>query len=640
MPDIYYYKDALKLGQKEYRACLSKGISPCLSALDDFIPVERSMAGTDLGLVQIPSEFIVGTKTRGRVNSFAPNFMPVLDVGTEFADKWERLCQAHLDEGIREPIRAYEYLNRFYVEEGNKRVSVLKFFGAPEITGHVIRVMPERTAETERYYEFVDFYKLSRINSVEFSKSGSYKTLQKLMGKLPEEAWTEEERKQFATTYYCFRQAYELSGGTKLHSTVGDAMLAYMQIYGCDSLRGKTVRELQETLPKVWEEIALQQEAEPIDVKLTPQEKKQSLIQKVVSGGESRHMNVAFIHDGRPDISAWTRGHERGREYVQRVMDDAIHTTAYFDAMMDEPDAIIRKAVADGNKVLFTTSPRLLTASLRTAVEHPEVTIFNCSLNTSHRYIRTYYARMYEVKFIIGAVAGSLAGGDPVGYLADYPIFGQIAGINAFALGVQMVNPRAEIYLEWSTVGGADAALKRLTDRGVRLISSQDLARVGREGSSSLGLSLISDGERVNLATPLWQWGTYYEQLLRLIRNRSVQSEYSESHRALNYYWGLSAGVVELRCSEKLPPSVVKLAELLQNGIRTGVSEPFRGPLYSQDGKVLEAERSLTPDQIINMDWLMENVVGSIPGYNELSEIGKATVDMVGISKVFKNGRG
>ena len=325
---------------------------------------------------------------------------------------------------------------------------------------------------------------------------------------------------------------------------------------------------------------------------------------------------------------------------MQRVMDDAIHTTAYFDAMMDEPDAIIRKAVADGNKVLFTTSPRLLTASLRTAVEHPEVTIFNCSLNTSHRYIRTYYARMYEVKFIIGAVAGSLAGGEPVGYLADYPIFGQIAGINAFALGVQMVNPRAKVCLEWSTVGGADAALKRLTDRGVRLISSQDLARVGREGSSSLGLSLISDGERMNLATPLWQWGTYYEQLLRLIRNRSVQSEYSESHRALNYYWGLSAGVVELRCSEKLPPSAANLAELLQNSIRTGVSEPFRGPLYSQDGKVLEAERSLTPDQIINMDWLLENVVGSIPEYNELSEIGKATVDMVGISRVFKDGRG
>lgn len=634
-----YYTDALRLAQKEYRSCLSRGTSPFLPVMDDFVPEEKALAGIDLGVVQIPTEFIVGTKSRGRFNAFAANYMPLLDRKSEFAVKWQRLCSAHLSEGIREPIRVFEYMNRYYVAEGNKRVSVLKFFGAPEITGEVIRILPEKNEDTALYFEFVEFNRLSRINNVEFSKPGSYKTLQRLLGKAPEEPWTEEERRQFTTAYFYFRQAYEQSGGAKLHSTTGDAMLAYMRIYGYSSLRGKAAREIRQTLSKVWEEIALQQEADPIDIKLAPQEKKPSLITKVVSGGESKHMNVAFIHDGRPDISAWTRGHERGREYVQRVMDDSIRTTAYFDAMTDEPDAIIRKAVSDGNKILFTTSPRLLTASLRAAVEHPEVTIFNCSLNMSHRYIRTYYARMYEVKFIIGAVAGSLAGGEPVGYLADYPIFGQIAGINAFALGVQMVNPRAMVYLEWSTVGGADAALRRLTRRGVRLISSQDLVRVGKEGSSSLGLSLVGSGEKVNLVTPLWQWGTYYEQLLRLIRNRSVQSEYSESHRALNYYWGLSAGVVELRCSEKLPPSAVNLAELLQNSIRAGPCDLFRGPLYAQEGKVLEAERLLTPEQIINMDWLMENVVGTIPEYNELSEIGKATVDMVGISRVFKDGR-
>ena len=635
-----YYTDALRLAQKEYRACLARGKSPLLPVMDDFVPEEKALAGIDLGIVQIPTDFIVGTKSRGRFNAFAANYMPLLDRKSEFAVKWQRLCSAHLSEGIREPIQAFEYMNRYYVAEGNKRVSVLKFFDAPEITGEVIRILPEKNDDTAMYFEFLEFNRLSGLNNVEFSKPGSYKTLQKLLGKAPEEPWTEEERKQFITTYYFFRQAYEQSGGAKLHSTAGDALLAYMQIYGYSSLRGKTAKEIRQTLSKLWEEITLQQEADPIDVKLTPQEKKPSLIQKVVSGGESRHLNVAFIHDGRPDKSAWTRGHERGREYVQRVMDDSIRTAAYFDAMMGEPDAIINKAIAEGNKILFTTSPRLLTASLRAAVEHPEVTIFNCSLNMSHRYIRTYYARMYEVKFIIGAIAGALAGDEPVGYLADYPIFGQIAGINAFALGVQMVNPRAKVYLEWSTVGGADSALKRLTRRGVRLISSQDLVRVGKEGSSSLGLSLVSDEEKVNLATPLWQWGTYYEQLLRLIQNHSVQTEYSESSRALNYYWGLSAGVVELQCSEKLPPSVVKLAELLQNSIRTGISEPFRGPLYTQDGKVLEAERALTPDQIINMDWLMENVVGSIPDYNELSKIGKATVDMVGISKVFKSGRG
>ena len=104
----FYYKDALKLGQKEARACAFKGHSPCLPVLEDFVPSAAINTGIDLGLVQIPAELIVGTKTRGRVNAFAPNFMPVLDESTEFADKWERLCQAHVTEGIRDPIKAYE----------------------------------------------------------------------------------------------------------------------------------------------------------------------------------------------------------------------------------------------------------------------------------------------------------------------------------------------------------------------------------------------------------------------------------------------------------------------------------------------------------------------------------------------------
>ncbi len=607
-----YYSQALKLGQKEARACAGRGVSPCLPVLDDFIPEERSMRGTELGVMEIPTEFIVGTKTRGRVNSFAPNFMPLLDVKSEFADKWMRLCSAHLDEGIREPILAYEFLNRFYVAEGNKRVSVLKFFGAPTVTGRVIRVLPDRNDDTASYFAFVEFSRLSGVSSVEFSRSGSYAALQRLVGKAPDEPWSEEERRRFLTVWIHFREAYDSLGGGKLRSTPGDALLAYLEIYGYPSLLGKSAKQIKDAVAPAWEEIVLQEEPEPLDVKLTPSEKKPNLVRKVLSTAEPKQ-KVAFIHSGSPDNSVWTRSHERGRAYVQRVLDSQIETSAWFDAMAEDPDAVLEQAIREGNTILFTTSPRLLAASLRAAVAHPEVTIFNCSLNTPHRYIRTYFARMYEVKFIVGAIAGSLAEGESIGYLADEPILGQIAGINAFALGAQMVNPRAKVYLEWLSEGGEEAALRRLLDRGVRLISSWDLERIGKEGADSLGLTLIGGEEPVNLATPLWQWGSYYEQLLRLMKSHSIQTEYQRSRRALNYYWGVSAGVVELRCSDLLPPATQKMATFLQNSMRAGLCAPFRGPLYSQSGLVLEADRTLSPEQIIRMDWLSETVVGSVP---------------------------
>ncbi|MBM6926007.1 BMP family ABC transporter substrate-binding protein [Pseudoflavonifractor phocaeensis] len=638
MPKLYY-KEAQRQAQKEFRACTSRGKYPYLPVLDDFVSRDRLNRGVDLGQLQIPLEFVVGTCTGFRTNAFARNFMPLLEEDSEFAGKWQALSQAHVEEGIRDPIKVYEYMNRYYVQEGNKRVSVLKFFGADMVSAFVTQILPERNGsrEVELYYELLDFTRISRISYLEFSRPGSYLRLQQLLGKAPEERWTEDERRDFASAYYAFRQAYETHGGNHLSSTVGDAMLAVIQVYGYQALHNKLPAEISHVVSSLWEEIVLQQQEEQIDVKLTPEEKKPGILAKVLSSGDKSALRVAFVHDKTPTESGWTNSHEQGRLHVQRVFGDAIRTTPYFNALDADPLAVIQQAIQDGNTVIFTTSPRLLPASLRAAVEQPRVTILNCSLNKSHRYIRTYYARMYEAKFIIGAIAGSLAGVDNVGYLCDYPIYGQIAGINAFALGVQMVNPRTKVYLEWSTVGGTEAAIQRLTQRGIRLISARDLTRKGDRNWTSFGLCLISGEDRVVLAAPVWKWGTYYEAMLRRIQDKSFQTEYKESEKALNYYWGMSAGVVALGCTDKVPPSTRKLAELLQNCIQADLYYPFRGKLYAQGGKILEGD--LTPEQIIGMDWLAENIVGSIPDYEELNETGKATVDMVGVEAASKDKR-
>lgn len=108
-----------------------------------------------------------------------------------------------------------EYRNRFYVEEDHKLVSVLKFFDANSVSAQVTRILPRRggSREIELYYEFVDFYQYSRLNFLEFSKPGSYAKLQELLRKLPGQAWSEEERQDFTTGYYCFHQAYDAQGG-------------------------------------------------------------------------------------------------------------------------------------------------------------------------------------------------------------------------------------------------------------------------------------------------------------------------------------------------------------------------------------------------------------------------------------------
>lgn len=129
------YQKALKKGERSYARYLSEGKYPYLQVLEELLSHTDVVAEEDLGICSIPSEMIVGTFTAGRRTAFAPNFMPLLDDESEFAAKWQALYNAHLEEGIHDPIKCYEFMNRYYVLEGNKRVSVLKFCGAPSVQG-------------------------------------------------------------------------------------------------------------------------------------------------------------------------------------------------------------------------------------------------------------------------------------------------------------------------------------------------------------------------------------------------------------------------------------------------------------------------------------------------------------------------
>ena len=165
------YLEAKKLGDRAYRNALLTGQYPYLEALDDKLKDEEIQGENRLGVLEIPLEDIVGTKTTGRQQAFAKNFMPILGAKTEFAFKWSALYDSVKEEGVREPILVYEYMYKFYVQEGNKRVSVSRFNDAVSIPATVIRILPKRTEERENklYYEFVDFYKCTGIYRIRFS---------------------------------------------------------------------------------------------------------------------------------------------------------------------------------------------------------------------------------------------------------------------------------------------------------------------------------------------------------------------------------------------------------------------------------------------------------------------------------------
>ena len=627
------YTKAYKLGKKNYQYRMLHGELPTLEVLDDIIPTKGTFSEVPLGLVQIPIDQIVGTKTGGRSNAFAANFMPILRETSEFARKWAQLSISHEEEGIREPIKAFEYMNRFYVQEGNKRVSVMKYYGVVSVPGEVTRIIPNRTNDKENkiYYEFLDFYELTKINYIWFSEEGNFKKLLEAVGKGPDEVWNDDERLEFSSIYRRFMAEYNAEDKGKLSVTVGDAFLAFIKLYGYKEIDQMTTKELKELVEKSWEEFSLLEEDEDVELKMDPNTEKKPLINMLLPFGISS-LKVAFIYEKTPGSSAWTYAHELGRLHLDQTFPEEVSTVFYENVTLDTIDERIEEAITDGCDIIFTTTPSFVQASVKAAIANPNVRILNCSVNTSHRYIRTYYARMHEAKFLMGAIAGAMSEHNRLAYIADYPIYGSIANINAFALGAKMINPRAEVYLEWTAKKDIDV-MESVLEKQVDCISGKDMV-IPEEASRFFGIYHLEGDTARNLAMPLWHWGKFYEQMIRTIMDGTWKyDDDPTSKKAINYWWGMSAGVVDVVCSKNnLPIGTKRLVDLLKETISTGKFNPFSGILYSQEGIVQDdPAKSLTPEEIVTMDWLAENVIGSIPKEEELKEQSKPVVSQQGI---------
>jgi len=194
------YAAALSRGKKEYKERTAAGLNPYPEVLDELLEKQLTGSVQELGLVDIPANRIVGVKSAGRTTAFTASFRPLLNVDTEFGTKWCSLCQDHLgDTGIREPILCYEYLGDFYVQEGNKRVSVLRHFDAARIPGTVRRVLPAPSEDprVKAYYEFLEFYRVSKLYTVQFRRPGDYAKLLAHLGRDADYVWTERERRTF-----------------------------------------------------------------------------------------------------------------------------------------------------------------------------------------------------------------------------------------------------------------------------------------------------------------------------------------------------------------------------------------------------------------------------------------------------------
>lgn len=626
-----HYSKARREGLRVYQNAIQSNTDPYLPVLEERVPALSSLSRLSLGIMTISLDRVIGSVSRGRSYAFANGFMPILESGSEFASKWEHLCESVEAKGVNQPITVLEYMGYYYVIEGNKRASVMKYLDARDIEADVTRVYPPMSDDPEivSYYEYCDFCKETGLYAIFFSRPGSYQKLLSLPGVRAGEKWTDDEILSLRKLYHYFAENYLTQTRGKEVQSCGDAFLLYLTTFGYEDVR-------DDDLAKTGERVRLMaREFESRDGRVNlVMEQVQPPVPLISALFHPSKIKAAFLFNRSIQDSAWNYWHNLGRLEAEEKLGDRLETTTRIVPSRTEFAEEVDKLIADGYTAIFATSPVMLNSAVEPALKHPEVRFLCCSLLSNYTNIRTYYIRFYEAKFLLGMAAGILSENGKIGYIADFPIYGVPAAANAFALGARMVNPQAKIYLNWFSASWFDQEMP-FEDPEIRVICNRDITAPNRD-ARDYGLYVRDGSDILHMATLVPHWGLFYRMMTERILNGTFNQAESKEN-VTNYWWGLGSNILDVAFSSRFDPYAARVIHHFREQIREGSFTPFEGELRDQSGTLrCDADRRLTPAEILCMDYLADNIIGTLPDTEELIESARPLVRLQGFNGELK----
>ncbi|HSN66498.1 MAG TPA: BMP family ABC transporter substrate-binding protein [Fusibacter sp.] len=626
---VNYYQDAKAKGKKEYNRLKAKGLSGHLSSLDGILRDSDIVGNVTLVTFEIPLSKVVGTYYNARRILFSKSFFPMGPDQSEFSSKWTEVCRAQLTEGLRDPIKVYEYLNYFYVMEGNKRVSVLKYLGATSFPAEVTRIIPrydENDEDIVNYYAFMTFYDQTKLGTIWLSKHYRYERLFKYLEDYHPDGVPVEARFEHFNKYVFqpFRKLFKAAGGDTLSMTTGDAFLLYAKLYKITEPVDES--QVQALMPNLLLELSNYGTNEELEILTDAEDMSRSnLLGSISALFAPKSIKVGFVYARDATSSGWTYSHTLGRKHVESMFDGQIETGS-IDHVPEDDSAyeVIKNFAIEGSyDVIFTTSEVFRHATLKCAIELPKIKFFSCSGNRPYVHMANYFGRTYEPRFLTGVIAGAMTRSNLIGYTATDPNPEVVSSINAFALGAKLVNPHARVLVaytgEWNNPQKSTNISECLIHRGADIISNKNII-VPRDVTWDYGVyAMLCDIDEVTklpkhyLAAPIWNWGVFYEKIISSLLNGSYQrmlATSSQSQKVINFWWGLDLGVVDLyMANEWIPIDTVKLIKHLKQMIISDQFNPFVGPVLNQSGETMIADDQIpTPEEIMAMDWFVDNV--------------------------------
>lgn len=309
-------------------------------------------------------------------------------------------------------------------------------------------------------------------------------------------------------------------------------------------------------------------------------------------------LKIGVLHiNPLESTSGYTYAHQQGiEEMIENIgLDES--QMVYKASLADNDDAAISSAIDDliaqGCNLIIGTSFGYGEVMRQKAHEYTNVLFSHGTGFYSYRYnLNNYFGRIYQARYLSGIVAGMKASeGANIGYVSAFGTDNAecASGINAFALGVQTVNPTAKVYVRtlqsWFDLTNerafADALLAapynceivaQHCDTSGPSQAAQAVGKYSVGYNSDMATAITSDGSRDSsvLTSVLWHWGVYYTQLVEA----TIAGEWDAEGGFGNYYGDFADGLFDIAVlSPECPDGTQEIVNLVREIMREGTED-------------------------------------------------------------------
>ncbi|WP_125152861.1 BMP family ABC transporter substrate-binding protein [Clostridium rectalis] len=340
--------------------------------------------------------------------------------------------------------------------------------------------------------------------------------------------------------------------------------------------------------------------------------------EKSTNGKESKNdLKVGFLYVGPVADGGWCQSHDEGRKHLEKEL----KVSTMYKESVKEDTAEVQKVVEDminqGCNVIIGTSVGFMDGLEKEAKKHKDIKFLHCAGYKTTENMSNYFGRIYEARYLSGVVAAMKTKSNKIGYVAAFSIPEVVRGINAFALGVQSVNPNAKVLVKWTNTWYDPAkekeGAKALISEGADVIAQHQNTAGPQQAAEEKGVSAIGyntdmkeTAPKANITSAIWNWGPFYVEQVNAILNGTWKAE--------SHWKGMSEGIVALsELTNNAPKGAKEAIEKAKKEIIEGKNKIFRGPLKDQNGIVkVQNGKVMSDEELLNFDWFIQGVEGKI----------------------------